>query len=94
MTILAEVEKGETRTEFAKVLMGLAGFRPDELANVDLAEMTDEQVQEAVKKKLGFTANQRQEEIVINQEELSDHLRRGYSTVAPLSNGNVVVRIP
>jgi len=94
LTVLADVEKDDTRSEFAQILMELAGFEREELNKMDLSSLTTEQIRDAVRTKLGSGNNIASAERVIGQDQLSQYLKEGYSTVVALQNGDVVVRSP
>lgn len=83
------------RAEFKRHLLLAAGFNQDEIAKIDLPNMSDEDFQTMIRQKLlGAMQNNGKRQKVINMDEIEEYLNKGWEFVAPLSNGRVIVKLP
>ena len=84
----------QLRIEFKKMLLATSGYRDDEIKNMDLANMTNEQIQEKARERLMVNNGQRQR--IIATSELERHITQGWEFVAnpPGLNGKSIVRLP
>jgi len=88
-------ETGEERLvqAFRKQLLLVAGFKQDEIDKMDLSAVSDEELQEIVRKKLlGQEANDCAKQKVVSVDEVNKYLIQGWEYVASLPNNKVVIR--
>jgi integrase len=86
-----ELIKRTLREQFLVV----AGFKKEEVEKMDLDEMTDEELQNAVRQRLvgAMTANASRQRVVPVQEVRS-YIGQGYEYVASLPDGGAIVKVP
>lgn len=88
-------EKRDIRTELARQLLLISGFKPEEVDSIDLGKMKDEEIQEAVRHRLlGVMANNGNHQKVIPVAEVDDFISRGWEFVAALPKERAVLRLP
>jgi hypothetical protein len=96
---LQTIEKPTTSKEllaqsFREQLLLVAGFNKEEMAHMDAAAMSDDKLQELVRKKLlGSQANVNVKQKAVHISEVSKYLSLGWEYVANLPDKQVVIRI-
>jgi hypothetical protein len=72
----------------------VAGFNQEELDKMDVPSMSDEELQNIVRKRLlgGQVANGASQKVV-SVNEANDYLAKGWEYVAKLSNNKVVIKM-
>jgi hypothetical protein len=93
-TIALETSKEKFIEEFRKQLLLVAGFRREEIENMNISALTDEDFQEIVRKRLLKNGGEdcgKQKLITI--DKLEKYLTRGWEYVAILPNRKVVVKM-
>lgn len=95
---LQTMERGETseeklREEFRKQLLLVAGFRQEEVEDMNLPSMSDEELQAIVRKKLlGTETSNCTRQKVVNIDDVESYLAKGWEYVANLPNRKVVIK--
>jgi len=89
-----ETSEERLRGSFRKQLLLVAGFSQEELDKMDVPSMSDEELQNIVKKRLlgGQVANGAFQKVV-SVGEANDYLAKGWEYVAKLSNNKVVIKM-
>jgi hypothetical protein len=89
-----ETSEEKLRGSFRKQLLLVAGFTQAELDKMDVPSMSDEELQNIVRKRLlgGQVANGASQKVV-NVGEANDYLAKGWEYVAKLSNNKVVIKM-
>jgi len=92
-TIKPETGRETLIEEFRKQLMLVAGFSLEEIEKVDLANLTDQEFQELVRKRL---VGDRNEDCglqkVIDLNQIEEYLEKGWEYLATLPNGKLIVK--
>lgn len=87
-----ESNEEKLQQEFRRQLLLVSGFNAHEISDIDLSELTDEQLQDMVRTRLlGIGSNQSKQK-VIGVNELEKYLASGWDFIANLPNGNVLIR--
>jgi hypothetical protein len=93
--------KAETATEdqikrtMREQFLVVAGFKKEELEKMNLAEMTDEELQNAVRQRLvGMMTGNGSRQKVIPVQEVRSYIGQGYEYVASLPDGGAIVKVP
>ncbi len=88
-----ETSEEKLRGSFRKQLLLVAGFTQMELDKMDVPSMSDEELQNIVRKRLlgGQVANGASQKVV-SVGEANDYLVKGWEFVAKLSNNKVIVK--
>lgn len=97
VTSRRETDRTDLIAEISKRLLGVAGYSEAELSDIDLGSLTDQDVQQMVRKKLfGTLAANGARTLIVSAQELEDYLRRGYDYVdsPPALNGRSIIRFP
>jgi hypothetical protein len=82
------------RESFRKQLLLVAGFTQAELDKMDVPSMSDEELQNIVRKRLlGVQSANGASQKVVNVGEANDYLAKGWEYVAKLSNNKVVIKM-
>jgi hypothetical protein len=96
---LQTTEREETSEEklaqaFRKQLLLVAGFKQEEVDKIDLPSMSDEELQEIVRKRLlgAQTANGAKQKVV-SVDEANGYLAQGWEYVAKISGNKVVIKM-
>ena len=85
----------ELKNALKQQLLEIAGFKPEETEKMKLSEMTNEQVQETIRKRLfGMMQNNGSGKIVVPVGEVKDYLPKGYDFVSNLGNGEAILKLP
>lgn len=89
-----ETSEEKLRGSFRKQLLLVAGFSQEELDKMDVPSMSDEELQNIVRKRLlgGQVANGASQKVV-SVGEANDYLAKGWEYVAKLSNNKVVIKM-
>ncbi len=88
-------EKSDLRSAFREQLMLVAGFKPEEIAKMDVAKIPDEELQRMIRQKLlGEMANNGNRQKVVPSDEVENHLFQGWEYQASLPNGKAILRLP
>jgi len=73
----------------------VAGFTKEEVENMNLAEMSDEELQNKVRQKLlGVMSNNGSRQKVISINDVKSYLNQGFEYVDSLPNGEAIVKMP
>ena len=73
----------------------VAGFNKEEVEKMNLAEMSDEELQNRVRQKLlGVMSNNGSRQKVISITDVNAYLNQGFEYVASLPNGEAIVKMP
>ena len=73
----------------------VAGFKKEEVEKMDLDEMSDEELQNAVRQRLvGMMTGNGSRQRVIPVQEVRSYIGQGYEYVASLPDGGAIVKIP
>jgi len=94
-TTKAEETKEERLMQaFRKQLLLVAGFKQDEVDGMDLSSISNEEIQEIVRKKLlGTDASDCTKQKVVNVAEVENYLTQGWEYVANLPNEKVIIKL-
>ena len=90
-TIKSETED-KIKQDFKKQLLAVAGYNEQEIAKYDLAKITDEELHQAVRKRLLAAPNNGSRQKVVLTSEVDKFLDDGWEYVAPLSNDKAIIR--
>jgi hypothetical protein len=78
---------------FKKQLLLVAGFKQEEVDKMDLSSISNEELQEIVRKKLlGTETDDCTKQKVVNVDEVESYLAQGWEYVANLPNKKVVIK--
>ena len=73
----------------------VAGFKKEELEKMNLGEMTDEELQNAVRQRLvGMMTGNGSRQKVVPVQEVRSYIGQGYEYVASLPDGGAIVKVP
>ncbi|MDG6978048.1 MAG: site-specific integrase [Nitrososphaerota archaeon] len=73
----------------------IAGFKKDEVEKINLSEMSDEELQNAVRQRLvGMMTGNGSRQRVIPIQEVRSFIGQGYEYVASLPDGGAIVKVP
>jgi len=89
-----ETSEERLRSSFRKQLLLVAGFSQEELDKMDVPSMSDEELQNVVRKKLlGAPTSNNCKQKVVSIDEANGYLAKGWEYVAKLSDNKVVVKM-
>jgi hypothetical protein len=89
-----ETSEEKLRGSFRKQLLLVAGFTQEELDKMDVPSMSDEELQNIVRKRLlGVQVANGASQKVVSVGEANDYLAKGWEYVAKLSNNKVVIKM-
>jgi len=89
-----ETSEEKLRGSFRKQLLLVAGLSQAELDKMDVASMSDEELQSLVRKKLlGLQGSNGGSQKVISVVEANDYLAKGWEYVAKISNNQVIIKL-
>lgn len=92
-TKIEETSEERLMQAFRKQLLLVAGFKQDEVDKMDLSSISDEKLQEIVRKKLlGTETSDCTKQKVVNIDEVENYLAQGWEYVANLPNKKVVIK--
>jgi hypothetical protein len=90
-----EVGEEKIREAFKKQLLAVAGFSEEEVAKHDLANISDEDLNDLVRKKLlGVMTKNGSRQKVIPTCQVEQCLAEGWEYVAALPNERAIVKVP
>lgn len=79
---------------FRKQLLLVTGFSQEDLDKMDVASMSDEELQSLVRKKLlGLQGSNGGSQKVINVAEANNYLTKGWEYVAKISDNQVIIKM-
>jgi len=95
-TIIADSpSEDQMRKAVKEEFLLVAGFKKEEVEKMNLAEMSDEELQGKVRQKLlGVLSNNGLRQKVISINDVKSYLNQGFEYVAPLPNGEAIVKMP
>jgi len=83
------------REEFKKQLLLVAGFKPEEIEQMDLLSIADEEFQTKVRQKMMSTMeNNGARQRIVPTSEIENYIAKGWEFVATLPNDKAVIRLP
>jgi hypothetical protein len=89
-----ETSEEKLAQAFRKQLFLVAGFKQEEVDKMDLPSISDEELQEIVRKKLlGMEADDCTKEKAVSTSEVNKYLAQGWEYVANLPNKKVIIRL-
>jgi hypothetical protein len=92
--VRSETSEEKLRASFRRQLLLVAGFGPEEVDKMDVPSMTDEELQNIVRKRLlGVQVTNGASQKVVSIGEADDYLAKGWEFVAKLSNNKVVIKM-
>jgi hypothetical protein len=92
-TAKGEVGEEKVKEAFKKQLLAVAGFTEEEIAKQELADMTDEEFNNLVRRRLlGVTNGSKQKVVTIG--EMERYLAEGWEYVASIANDRAIVKMP
>ncbi len=75
--------------------LAVAGFKKDEVEKMNLGEMSDEEIQTAVRQRLvGMMTGNGSRQKVVPIQEVRSFIGQGYEYVASLPDGGAIVKVP
>ena len=93
-TTRPETSREKLVEEFRRQLLLVAGFSQDEISRIDITDLTDEEFQDLVRKRLLGNVNADcGTQKVVNLNELEKYLENGWEYVATLPNKKVIVKL-
>jgi len=93
-TTRPETSRERLVEEFRRQLLLVAGFSQDEISRIDITNLTDEEFQDLVRKRLLGNANPDcGTQKVVNLNELEKYLENGWEYVATLPDKKVIVKL-
>ena len=85
----------EARQAVRKAMLEDAGFSEDEIAKLDLSQMTSSEFQNLVRQRLfGALTDNGSRQKVVPVDEVKNFLAQGYEYQAILGNGEAIVKLP
>ena len=73
----------------------VAGFKKEEMEKMNLTEMSDEELQDAVRQRLvGMMTGNGSRQKVVSVQEVRSYIGQGYEYVASLPDGGAIVKVP
>jgi hypothetical protein len=94
-TTKGEVGEEKIKEAFKRQLLAVAGFREEELAEYDVANMTDEELHNLVRKRLlGVMVNNGSRQKIVALTDVERHLAEGWEYVASIPNDRAIIKIP
>jgi len=93
-TKVEETSEERLMQAFRKQLLLVAGFKQDEVEKMDVSSMSDEELQEIVRKKLlGIKTSDCKKQKVVNVKNVESYLTQGWEYVANLPNKKVLIKL-
>lgn len=102
-TLPIRTDQEESNLRIKRILLRMAGYTDDDLGKLDLAEVTDEQIEKMIQDRVvaprpaeehNLLSANGHRQLVASMTEVEGLLSRGYEYVAPLGDERVVLRIP
>jgi len=92
--IKEETSEEKLRGSFRKQLLLVAGFTQAELDKMDLPSISDEELQNLIRKRLlGAQQSNGSSQKVVSVDEANDYLSKGWEYVAKLSDNKVIIKM-
>ena len=92
--IKEETSEEKLKGSFRKQLLLVAGFTQAELDKMDVPSISDEELQNIIRKRLlGLPAPNGASQKVVSVDEANDYLAKGWEYVAKLSDNKVVIKM-
>jgi hypothetical protein len=89
-----ETSEEKLRGSFRRQLLLVSGFTQAELDKMDVASLSDEELQSFIRKKLlGLQGSNGGTQKVINVAEANDYLAKGWEYVAKISDNQVIIKL-
>jgi hypothetical protein len=89
-----ETSEEKLAQAFRKQLLLVAGFKQDEIDKMDLPAISDQEIQEIVRKKLlGAQSTNNAKQKVISIDQANDYLAQGWEYVTKISGNKVVIKM-
>ena len=89
-----ETSEEKLRQAFRKQLLLVAGFKQKEVDEMDVSSLSDEELQDIVRKKLlGAKINDCTKQKAVSLDEVNKYLEQGWEYVATLPNKKVVIKL-
>jgi hypothetical protein len=93
-TIKSEIGEDKINQTFKRHLLAVAGYTEQEIAKYELAKITDEELHDAVRKKLlGTASNNGSRQRVVLTSEVDKFLDDGWEYVASIGNDRAIVKM-
>jgi integrase len=90
-----EQSEEKLRNALREQLLAMAGFSSQEIQKMHPENMTNEEVQRAIRERLfGLMANNGNSQRVVSVDRVSELIERGWEFVSELSTGQVVMKVP
>jgi integrase len=94
-TTKAEVGEEKIKEAFKKQLVAVAGFTEEEIAKMDLSNMSDEELHNLIRQRLlGVMTNNGTRQKVVPISEVERFLSEGYEYVASITNNRAIIKLP
>lgn len=91
----SELSKEEVKQTVKEEFLSLAGIPAQEIADMDVASMSKEELQKMVRDKLlGSMVNNGNKQRVVPINEVKSFIGQGFEYVAALPDGDAIIRIP
>lgn len=88
-----QIAEDKLRDAMRRQLLLVAGFSGEEIDELD-TDMSDEEFQERVRRKLLGPMNNGNSQKVVNMDELAGFLEQGWNFVATIKNDKAIVKLP
>lgn len=88
-----QIAEDKLRDAMRRQLLLVAGFSGEEIDELD-TDMSDEEFQERVRRKLLGAMNNGNSQKVVNMDELAGFLEQGWNFVATIKNDKAIVKLP
>jgi hypothetical protein len=94
-TTKAELGEEKIKETFKKQLLAVAGFAEEEVARMNLANMTDEELHSLVRQRLlGVMTNNGSRQKVVAIGDVERYITGGWEYVASIPNDRAIVKTP
>jgi hypothetical protein len=94
-TTKGEIGEERIKEAFKKQLLAVAGFKEEEVAKHDLANMSDEELHNLVRQRLlGVMSNNGNRQRVIPLTDVEKYLSEGWEYVTALPNERAIIKMP
>lgn len=96
LTTKPEVSSTEKiKEEFKKQLLLVAGFKPEEIAKINILNIGDDEFQEMIRQKLlSAMKNNGARQKIVPADEIEKYIAQGWEFVASLPNGKAILKLP
>lgn len=89
------VDEQGVKRAFKEQFLLVAGFKQQEIDQMDLQEMSNEGLQSVVRQKLvGIMTGNGSKQRVVSAQEVKSYIGQGYEYVASLPDGEAIVKVP